>query len=173
MTTEVMPYRYVLTRDVAPITGVGTALFVMLNPSTADESQDDPTIRRCKDFAIRLGCARLEVVNLFPYRATKPIDLHKANPLTRKGHDAERYITAAASHARTIVVAWGAHAERYPEQVEHITDMLIGPSNRLLWHLGLTSKGLPRHPLMVRADAQVRQFPPYQEPASDSCERRQ
>ena len=69
-------YRYSLTRvwdDVLPM-----CIFVMLNPSTADADIDDPTIRRCINFAKREGCGSLMVVNLFAYRATSPADMKAA-----------------------------------------------------------------------------------------------
>lgn len=59
-------YRYLLTRQVRP--GSRTATFVMLNPSTADATSDDPTIRRCSGFARRLGCGKLVILNLFAVR---------------------------------------------------------------------------------------------------------
>lgn len=65
-------YRYRLGRAWA---GGPTCTFIMLNPSTADADQDDPTIRRCVGFAKALGCGALEVVNLYAYRATNPRDL--------------------------------------------------------------------------------------------------
>src|SRR4051812_49823510 len=70
-------YRYVLTRQVGG--GVRRATFIMLNPSTADASNDDPTIRRCIGFAQRWGCGQLAVLNLFAYRATDPADLKRAS----------------------------------------------------------------------------------------------
>lgn len=56
-----------------------TILFIMLNPSTADASVDDPTIRRCMGFAKRLDSNGLTVANLYAYRATKPAELWKCN----------------------------------------------------------------------------------------------
>ncbi len=63
-------YRYVLTRQVGP--GTRTATFILLNPSTADANNDDPTIRRCIGFARQWGCGKLTVLNLFAVRATDP-----------------------------------------------------------------------------------------------------
>ena len=67
-------YRYLLTREISePLFSRGPACcFVMLNPSTADAQQDDPTGRRCMGFARREGCVGLSVVNLYGLRATKP-----------------------------------------------------------------------------------------------------
>jgi len=63
-------YRYVLWRDTG--TGEGSVVFIMLNPSTADATTDDPTIRRCLGFARHWGYRTLVVVNLFALRATNP-----------------------------------------------------------------------------------------------------
>src|SRR5437868_12651695 len=71
-------FRYRLTRQ----WGEGAALpFVMLNPSTADAEQDDPTIRKCVGFAKRMGYDGIEVVNLYAYRATKPTQDRKSTRL--------------------------------------------------------------------------------------------
>ena len=70
-------YRYVLWREL-DAANPRYALFIGLNPSTADEVADDPTIRRCKDFARRWGYGAVCVANLFAYRATKPAKLKAA-----------------------------------------------------------------------------------------------
>ena len=70
-------YRYLLTRRFGP--GKKLATFVMLNPSTADAERDDATIRKCVGFARSWGCAGLQVVNLFAFRATDPTDLRMAD----------------------------------------------------------------------------------------------
>lgn len=76
-------------------------LFIMLNPSTADGAADDPTIRRCVAFAKSWKFERLEVVNLFAYRATDPRHLlelnHNDNP---DGADNQRVVQVAAAAAR-------------------------------------------------------------------------
>ena len=65
-------YRYLLTRRVGP--GTRAVTFIMLNPSTADATRDDPTIRRCIGFARSWGIGGVDVVNLFAFRATEPRD---------------------------------------------------------------------------------------------------
>src|SRR5437870_4841901 len=100
-------FRYRLTRQ----WGEGAALpFVMLNPSTADAEQDDPTIRKCVGFAKRMGYDGIEVVNLYAYRATKPADLKKAG--YPRGPENDRHIEAALveSHANSVICAWGVNA---------------------------------------------------------------
>src|SRR6185369_17379869 len=85
-------YRYSLRREW--IGGAGTVCFIMLNPSTADASVDDPTIRRCIGFAQRWGYQILEVVNLYAYRATRPRDMFAAaDPV---GPENEYYLCKAA-----------------------------------------------------------------------------
>jgi hypothetical protein len=116
-------------------------LLVMLNPSTADEQEDDPTIRRCVSFARREAYAAREVVNLYAYRATDPSDLDSVSDPV--GPENDRAILLAAGSAGVIVAAWGAHrlaALRAPH-VLHLLD------DRDVRALGLTKSGQPRHPL--------------------------
>jgi hypothetical protein len=70
-------YRYLLTRQLGAGTRLGT--FIMLSPSTADAERDDATIRKCVGFARRLGCAGLQIVNLFALRAADPAALRLAD----------------------------------------------------------------------------------------------
>jgi hypothetical protein len=142
--------------------------FVMLNPSTADAEQDDPTIRRCIGFARLWGYGSLAVGNLFAYRATDPRelpagvaavtgpdhygDLDPAHPYT------DFWLGAIADVAR-VVVAWGAHpraAERAPRALE----LLAEHDGGYVECVGITKHGAPRHPLYVRADARLRQYWP-------------
>ena len=94
-------YRYRLARH----WGAGSALpFVMLNPSTADADNDDPTIRRCIAFAKREGAGGIVVANLFAFRATSPADMLAApNPF---GPENEGHLTeiGAASVATKMPI---------------------------------------------------------------------
>jgi hypothetical protein len=120
--------------------------FVMLNPSTADAYSDDPTIRRCINFARRWGFAGLEVRNLFAFRATKWQDLKSAaNPVGRRN---DATILDLLDRCQTIVVAWGAHGalhSRGQEVIELLRD-------QKLLCLGMTRAEEPRHPLYLPAD---------------------
>jgi len=126
----------------------------MLNPSTADETTDDPTIRRCRGFAKSWGYGGIEVVNLFALRATDPAQLrsHTA-PI---GPENDVYIVSAATDEKTglIVCAWGRHG-RFNERDSAILQML---QPRCSLHvLNWTMTGEPRHPLYVKGD--VRPIP--------------
>ena len=99
-------YRYVLWREF-DAANPAYALFIGLNPSTADETRDDPTIRRCKEFARRWGCGAVCVANLFAFRATRPADLKSApSPIGRAN---DRWLVRLAAEAEVVVAAWGIH----------------------------------------------------------------
>jgi hypothetical protein len=119
--------------------------FVMLNPSTADASQDDPTIRRCIGFARSWGFGGVEIVNLFAYRATDPRELRRMRHPVGPRND--RAIAAATSRAAVTVVAWGAG--RPPERTARVARLLRGRDVR---QLRLTKEGHPAHPLYLRKD---------------------
>lgn len=144
-------YRYCLGRDWDENPGMHQTLaFIMLNPSTADATEDDPTIRKCVGFARRFGYSGIVVHNLFAYRATRVRDLLTAK---REGKDIvgpetdSRLRVMMKARLRTgcgVVAAWGAHA---PE--DRVREVLSMPGSRALCTLGLTAKGVPRHPLML------------------------
>lgn len=143
-------YRYRLGRRVTASDRV--ALFVMLNPSTADAEQDDPTIRRCIGFARSWGCGKLLVVNLFAFRATKPADMMAASdPI---GPDNNRAILDAALDASLsggpIICAWGAHGKFGDRDREVLAMLAALPAEPM--SLGETAQNLPRHPLYLKGD---------------------
>lgn len=143
-------YRYALKRSGS--TGSGGVLFVMLNPSTADASLDDPTIRRCIGFARCWGFRDLAVANLYAYRATDPHDLDDAagagvDPV---GPDNDEWIARLAASATQIIVAWGAKASAKRER--EVLEIL---GSEVLC-LGQTQSGAPKHPLFLKADTRRR-----------------
>jgi hypothetical protein len=136
-------YRYTLTRVWDP--KGARAMFVMLNPSTATEVQNDPTVERCERRARALGFGAFRVLNIFAWRATDPRDMRAAaDPV---GPDNDRAIVGSVPWADRIVCAWGthgAHLGRGP-QVER----LLRAAGAELHHLGLSKEGHPKHPLYI------------------------
>lgn len=145
-------YRYRLTRVWDASRPV--VLFIMLNPSTADERADDPTIRRCIGFARRWDMGGLEVVNLFAWRSPSPATLRRvADPV---GPNNDAAIRRAASRAARIFAAWGNHGARNQRAADVMR--ILGPIP--VFCLGVTRSGQPRHPLYCRADAPPVRFSP-------------
>lgn len=136
-------YRYALTREWAPERG--RLLCVMLNPSTATEVQNDPTVERCERRARALGYGAFRVCNIFAYRATDPRVMRAQPEPVGAANDAA--IAEGADWADCVLCAWGshgAHLERGPA-----VERLLRGCGRPLVHLGLTKGGHPRHPLYV------------------------
>lgn len=122
-------------------------VFIMLNPSIANASQDDPTIRRCISFAKSLGCGSLLVGNLYAFRATDPRDLFRAGEPTGGARN-DAALTELFARGATTVAAWGAHAK--PERVAEVLRL---PGADRLTALATTKTGAPRHPLYVPGTA--------------------
>lgn len=136
-------YRYRLGRT----WGEGPrATFVMLNPSTADATTDDATIRRCIGFARDWGMAGLDVVNLYALRSRDPRKLWDHEDPVGPDNDAHLADIAlkATRSSWPVVAAWGTHAK--PARVTHLRAL---PGMQRLLHLGITKGGAPRHPLYV------------------------
>jgi hypothetical protein len=131
--------------------------FVMLNPSTADASEDDQTIRKCIGFSQRLGLGGFEVVNLFAFRATDPAALREAGfPI---GPDNDRHITnALARLTGPLICAWGAHA-RGLERPRHVQQLMIESGHQRAYALVLLKDGTPGHPVLLPYTDQLVDFP--------------
>lgn len=143
-------WRYLLWRAPSPrakFVGMG-----MLNPSQADETRDDPTIRQCRARARQAGLAGLIVWNLFAFRATLPADLKRAQDPVGPENDAAIALALALS-SRTIL-AWGNHGAHLGRD----RAVLARCAGADLAVLGLTGTGQPRHPLYLPKDARLRRF---------------
>lgn len=120
----------------------------MLNPSTADATHDDPTIRRCIAFAARENLGGVEVMNLFAFRATAPADLMAAaDPV---GPDNDRHLDELFVRHATVLAAWGAHGAFAGRAAAVVR--LAADRGTTLACLGMTLKGEPLHPLYVKGD---------------------
>lgn len=138
-------YRYFLVRE----WGKGLRLgFIMLNPSTADEASDDPTIRRCVSFARREGFSGIVVLNLFAFRTPYPNKLcSAADPV---GPDNNTFIAQAKEFASKFVLAWGS--TQFQDRIRQVVKILRDTGTELVC-LGHNKDGSPKHPLYVRSDA--------------------
>jgi hypothetical protein len=141
-------YRYALTRrwDARP-----PAVFVMLNPSTADAFRTDPTVTRCARFARRENCGGLVIVNLFALRATNPRELRRHPNPVGDGNDA--YIRGHCQPGRLVIAAWGAHGQLQDRDQAVLAMLRHARVSPLCF--GLTAWGAPRHPLYLPRDTQL------------------
>lgn len=140
-------YRYWLYREWD--TTAKKVAFVMLNPSCADTTNDDPTLRRCISFAKSWGYGSLEVVNLFAYRDSKPVKLKDATDPVGKEND--RYLQEVVKRADKIIVAWG-NSGILNNRYKDVLNMLNGLGGIQLYCLKTTKKGHPYHPLYVKGN---------------------
>ena len=147
-------YRYWLESKLGSEDGV--CMFLMLNPSTADETKSDPTVTRCKGFARTWGYGSLWVCNLFALRSTRPDALIESPDPTGPHND--RHILEYSHSADRIVCAWGNHG-MHRGRGERVLRMLEddGLSGRMR-HLGFTLKDQPRHPLYLKANTRPVRF---------------
>lgn len=136
-------YRYQLTREWRA-DGL-KALFVMLNPSTATEVQNDPTVERCERRARALGFGAFRVVNIFAYRATEPKVMRAQPDPVGSANDAA--LAEAALWADQIICGWGSHGAHLGRGAK--VEAILRATGRPLFHLGLTLAGAPKHPLYI------------------------
>lgn len=140
-------YRYRLDRTVA-MTGPVYAFFGV-NPSTADASLDDATVRKWIGFCKRLGGSRFIVGNVFAYRATDVRELAAIDD--PHGPDIGDHITDIINEADILVPCWGNTA-KVPPTLQSFFDVLMDAltsSGKPVMHFGLTKSGDPKHPLML------------------------
>ncbi len=138
-------YRYTLSRQLAPLHGRGTCAWILLNPSTADETKLDPTLRRCADFTARWGYQYMLIGNIFAYRATDPADMKaRATPV---GYLNDDFLLAITNEADMVICGWGTNVHKdFPDRGQQVRD-LIAPFDP--HYLKLTQGGHPSHPLYL------------------------
>ena len=125
-------------------------LFIGLNPSTANEEADDPTIRRCVNYSKDWGYGGFMMVNLFAYRTTLPYNLKKVKyPV---GGENDKYIVILSKKADITVAAWGNNGNLYSrdKQVFNLVSSLMC--------LRINKSGQPAHPLYLKKDLKLTKF---------------
>ena len=136
-------YRYSLTRVWDDLDR--KVLFVMLNPSTATEVQNDPTVERCERRARTLGFGGFRVTNIFAWRDTDPRNMKAASDPIGAENDAT--LMEGAEWATLIIAAWGTHGAHQNRGAD--VAALLGSTGQPLYHLGLSKHGHPKHPLYL------------------------
>lgn len=147
--------RYRYTLDIIWDGAKPMAVFIGLNPSTADETQDDPTIRRCRGFAERWGCGGMRMLNLFAFRATDP-KMMKAEEASIEHEPFRNWLATSVMTAPLpvahVVACWGAHGSHLGRATQTI------PTIPDLQCLGRNADGSPRHPLYLKADMKLEPY---------------
>ena len=129
----------------------------MLNPSTADETDNDPTVERCERRARMMGFGGVEVVNIFAFRATDPVVMKQhASPI---GADNDQAILAAAGNSGLVILGWGIHGDHLSRG--RSVAALLEQSGIQAYCLTTTASGHPGHPLYVRYDVLPKPFPGF------------
>lgn len=140
-------WRYSLTREWDR--RLGTVLWVWLNPSTATETEDDPTIRRCMRFAQFWGYGGIVMSNLFAFRATQPEDMMAAvDPI---GPENDFWLRKLSAKAGVVMAAWGAKGGFMGRDNDVVNRILCVSDLMCLKH---TKDGHPWHPLYVAGNTQ-------------------
>lgn len=140
--TAFKQYRYLLKRVWQPDKPMVT--FIGLNPSIADKTTDDPTIRRCVNFAKSWGYGGLFMGNLFAYVATNPSELTKA--LDSVGELNDNYLLTMVTKSELVIAAWGNWGS-YLGRDKAVIKMIPN-----LHCLKMTKQNQPSHPLYLKAD---------------------
>lgn len=147
-------YRYSLTRVWDP--DGRRVMFVMLNPSTATEVQNDPTIERCERRARALGFGGFMATNIFACRVTDPRRMRQLE--APEGPDNMAAILEGMEWADTVICAWGTHGAHRGQGAR--VAAALRSSGEPLYHLGLSKAGHPKHPLYIAYSQQPELWKP-------------
>lgn len=136
-------YRYTLWRSWEPDWQGNCVVYIALNPSTADENVNDPTVTRCINRAVQMDFGGMYMLNIFSYRATDPIDMKaKAEPV---GEENDRRIVEICKNAKMIVCCWGNHGKHMKRSAK-VRELLEQFKDKV-YAIEVNSGGEPKHPL--------------------------
>lgn len=142
--SDCMRYRFSLVRDFGK--GQGMMNFIMLNPSTANEEFNDPTVHRCEMRTLDNGCRYMVVTNIFAFRATDPQVMRSTvDPVGSRNDQA---IVHFANQAQSVICAWGEHGS-FMDRGNHVKRLLL-QNNVKAAFLKMNKSGQPAHPLYLR-----------------------
>lgn len=140
-------YRYSLWRVWDPKKPM--LCYCMLNPSTADENENDPTVERCQRRAQALGYGGMFVVNIFAYRSTDPAKLKKVSDPVGSYNDTK--LIDVFKECKTIICGWGKHGSLH-DRGRHVLAMIQVRARKTPYALKINKDGSPAHPLYIGYD---------------------
>lgn len=144
-------HRYTLWRRFEPAAPVERmAAFICLNPSTADETANDPTVTRCINYSRKWGYDGFIMLNAFAYRATDPNDMKAQGVHAAGDPENSQAIIDTAKRAGLVVCAWGNHGA-FRKRSRDLTYLLM-KNGIEVYYLSLNKTGEPKHPLYLRGD---------------------
>lgn len=146
--SEDKKYRYLLSRQWQK--AKPQVCFIMLNPSTATENVDDPSVRKCGEYARKWGYGGISIMNIFGFRSTDPKELKKViDPIGKENDD---HLLVNALFCDIVVCAWGMHSLYKNRGVGIKT--LLEKHGVPLYYLELSKTGVPKHPLYLKGNLQ-------------------
>jgi len=149
-------YRYRLDRNINGLLGGKVYAFFGVNPSTADSSTDDATVRKWRGFVSRWGGSRFIVGNVFAYRATDVKELAIVDSPIGPLND--RYLHDICTEADILVPCWGDRG-KLPQQLRRHLDYAMSyvqSFRKPVMTFGVTKGGDPLHPLMLGYSTELR-----------------
>jgi hypothetical protein len=163
-------YRYTLWRNTGILTNAAVGIdffgnvldnrkmiqFICLNPSTADDKINDPTIRRCVEFAARWNYDLMLMTNLFAFRATNPLSMKEQDDPV--GPDNDYFLAMNARKADKIVLAWGIHGDHRNRDKQVVSLLQFNECGHKLFVFGFSRKGHPVHPLYQARSTELQPF---------------
>lgn len=125
-------------------------MFIGLNPSTADEVTDDPTLARCISFAKLWGYGGVCMANLFAFRATDPLDMKASKDPV--GQENDQWLKKLSNESDLIVAAWGNDGS-YKNRSQQVIELIPN-----LHYLKINKSGEPAHPLYLSSELKPQKF---------------
>lgn len=149
--SECRRWRYTLWRRWSAFSeDESLAVWLCLNPSTASEHKNDPTVTRCIEFSKSWGYTGMVMLNLFGYRATDPKEMKRYQEPVGDQNDAA--IIEVSQYAKALICGWGNHGSHQDRDLRVLSKLRRAKVKPMC--LVVTGKGQPQHPLYVKASKQ-------------------
>ena len=154
-------YRYELRRNVpCALRWIEPALFILFNPSTADASVDDATVRKGRGFCQRWACTEMIFWNLYAYRSRDPKALRTADDPVGPDNDQHLHRILKSHVSGKVILAWGSLVG--PDMQQRVRDVIsiVGSYGKVPHAIKFNANGSPAHPLMLSYSNDLKQVGP-------------